>query len=69
MTHEAGSPGTGTDQYVEFWAAGQAVKGEFHCSDCGYGVTIVSSLPICPMCGGESWERTAWSPLTRSAKL
>ncbi len=69
MTHDTGSSGAITDDYVEFWAAGQAVKGEFHCSDCGYGVTIVSSLPVCPMCGGESWERTAWSPIRRSTSL
>jgi hypothetical protein len=51
--------------YVEFWATGQAVKGEFHCSECGYGVTIVRELPTCPMCGGGSWEQTPWSPFRR----
>jgi hypothetical protein len=56
----------GTDDYVEFWAAGQAVKGEFHCSECGYGVTIVRTLPLCPMCGCTSWEQSAWSPFTRA---
>jgi len=54
------------DDYVEFWAAGQAVKGEFHCSECGYGVTIVHALPLCPMCGGTSWEQSPWSPFTRA---
>jgi rubrerythrin len=54
------------DDYVEFWAAGQAVKGEFHCSECGYGVTIVRALPLCPMCGGASWEQSPWSPFTRA---
>jgi hypothetical protein len=52
--------------YVEFWAAGQLVKGEFHCSDCGYGVTIVRALPLCPMCGGASWEQSPWSPFKRT---
>ena len=52
--------------YVDFWAAGQAVKGEFHCSECGYGVTIVRVLPLCPMCGGTSWEQSDWSPFTRA---
>ena len=56
------------DDYVEFWATGQAVKGEFHCSECGYGVTIVRALPLCPMCGGTSWEQSPWSPFSR-AKL
>jgi len=54
------------DEYVEFRAAGDAVKGEFHCSECGYGVTIVRALPICPMCGGRSWEQSDWSPLSRA---
>jgi len=52
--------------YVEFWATGQPVKGEFHCADCGYGVTIVRELPPCPMCGGKSWEQAAWRPFTRA---
>jgi rubrerythrin len=55
-----------TDDYVELWAAGETVKGEFHCSECGYGVTIVRTLPTCPMCGGSSWEQSPWSPFTRS---
>ena len=55
-----------TDDYVEFLSAGQTVKGEFHCSACGYGVTIVRTLPPCPMCGGTSWEQSPWSPFTRS---
>ena len=57
------------DEYVEFRAAGDPVKGEFHCSACGYGVTIVRALPICPMCGGRSWERTAWSPFGRASTV
>lgn len=52
--------------YVEFYAAGQSVKGEFHCSECGYGVTIFRELPQCPMCGGAAWEQSAWSPFVRS---
>lgn len=57
---------TATGDYVEFLATGQAVKGEFHCSECGYGVTIVRVLPPCPMCGGTSWEQAEWSPFTRA---
>ena len=66
MTRETETPSRAVDDYVEFWTAGEAVKGEFHCSDCGYGVTIVRSLPLCPMCGGSSWEQTPWSPFRRS---
>ena len=54
------------DEFVEFFAAGQSVKGEYHCSDCGYGVTIVRALPLCPMCGGTSWEQSPWSPFSRT---
>jgi hypothetical protein len=58
-----------TDDYVEFWPAGKSVKGEFHCAECGYGVTIVRALPLCPMCGGATWEQSAWSPFTRSQRI
>ena len=63
--HEIEGSGAATEDYVEFWATGQAVKGEFHCSDCGYGVTVHSTLPRCPMCSGESWERSSWRGRTR----
>jgi rubredoxin len=53
--------------FVEFWAAGANVTGEFQCSECGYGVTIFRTLPQCPMCTGTSWEQVPWSPLTRAA--
>ena len=52
--------------YVEFWATGANVTGEFHCAECGYGVTVYRELPQCPMCSGTAWEQTAWSPLTRA---
>jgi hypothetical protein len=48
--------------FVRFFRTGEAVKGEFHCSECRYGVTICRELPRCPMCGGETWEQTSWSP-------
>jgi rubrerythrin len=54
------------DGYVSFWAAGELVKGEFHCSECGYGVAVRRELPRCPMCGGTVWEQAAWSPITRA---
>jgi rubrerythrin len=66
MMQEGGSPRSVEDDFVEFHSAGEPVKGEFHCSECGYGVTIVRSLPLCPMCGGTSWEQTTWSPFSRS---
>lgn len=48
--------------YVAFVSAGEHVKGEFHCSECGYGVIVYRELPICPMCGNATWEQSAWSP-------
>ena len=57
------------DEYVEFLATGASVKGEFHCSECGYGVTIVRALPVCPMCRGTSWEQSAWSPFGKATSL
>jgi hypothetical protein len=55
--------------YVHFWSAGERVKGEFHCAECAYGVTVFRTLPICPMCGGEAWEQTTWSPVFRAARI
>ncbi len=55
------------DGYVEFWRSGEPAKGEYHCSACGYGVTVYRDLPVCPMCAGTAWEQTAWSPFTRAA--
>jgi hypothetical protein len=66
---EGGSTRSAVDDFVEFWSAGESVKGEFHCSECGYGVTIVRVLPLCPMCGGESWEQSPWSPFSRASSL
>jgi rubrerythrin len=43
--------------YVPFFAAGVVAAGEFFCSECGYGVSVQQRLPLCPMCGGISWEQ------------
>ncbi len=65
---ESGSPRARPDEFVEFWTTGAQVTGEFHCSECGYGVTMRGALPQCPMCGGDAWEQSAWSPFTRAAE-
>lgn len=57
------------DGNVVFYAAGQHAKGEFHCAECGYGVTIFRELPRCPMCGCETWEQSTWSPFARARSL
>jgi hypothetical protein len=66
MTEGTDTPRVAADEYVEFFVTGDAAKGEFHCSQCGYGVTIVRELPLCPMCGGTLWEASPWSPFTRT---
>jgi hypothetical protein len=53
--------------FVEFVEAGSAAKGEFHCTQCGYGVTVYRELPVCPMCAGVLWEQSPWSPFVRTA--
>lgn len=55
-----------TDGFVEFLSSGDRATGEYHCSDCGYGVTIFAVLPLCPMCGGAAWEQSSWSPFSRA---
>lgn len=54
------------DEFVRFFDAGDRVKGEYRCSECGYGVAVWTQLPTCPMCGGETWEQTGWSPFSRA---
>jgi hypothetical protein len=57
------------DVDVEFHAAGQHAKGEYHCAECGYGVTVFRELPRCPMCGCEAWEQSTWSPFARARSV
>ena len=65
MLDEARSLSTEGD-YVEFLTAGNSARGEYHCSNCGYGVTVYAALPQCPMCAGTTWEQSAWTPFTRA---
>jgi rubrerythrin len=58
--------GRAEDEYVAFLAAGAPAVGEFRCSECGYGVSVYRALPICPMCGGVTWEHGPWSPPARA---
>jgi len=52
-------------EYVEFVTTGAPANGAFHCSACGYGVTVQSTLPQCPMCNGTTWEREREMPQQR----
>jgi rubrerythrin len=51
--------------FVAFVAAGEPAVGEFHCSQCGYGVIVQRTLPRCPMCSGTSWEQAGMGVLRR----
>jgi hypothetical protein len=51
-----------------FLTAGEAAPGEYHCAACGYGITVRSLLPECPMCRGTEWEEPATSPYGRATR-
>ena len=53
--------------FVDLFQAGAPAKGEFHCAECGYGVTVQTRLPSCPMCAGATWEQSPWSAFSRGA--
>jgi len=56
----------GGDDFAASFARGARATGQYSCAGCGYGITLHSKLPRCPMCGGETWEQVAWSPFTRA---
>ena len=51
-------------EYVAFRQSGEAAKGSFRCTECGYGVVVTQTLPSCPMCSEQVWEHVAWRPFT-----
>jgi rubrerythrin len=53
--------------FVDFFTTGQLGAGEFHCSQCGYGVIVQFELPRCPMCSGTVWEKPGWGAISRRA--
>lgn len=65
MLDEAAQSRTAEGDFVEFALAGAAAKGEYHCSSCGYGVTVHARLPQCPMCAGTTWEPAEWTGFAR----
>ena len=66
MLDDTPAPHFDDADYVEFFPTGKAVTGAYHCADCGYGVTLRSVLPVCPMCSGSTWEQAPWSPFSRA---
>ena len=67
MVEQVGEVPEASVDFVQFCSTGEPAKGEYHCAECGYGVTVHRALPLCPMCGCSTWEQTAWSPLTRAS--
>jgi rubrerythrin len=51
--------------YARVLGAGES--GEFHCSQCGYGVIVQRTPPRCPMCSGTTWEPAGLGALRRRA--
>jgi hypothetical protein len=51
---------------IQLSAVGDHVKGEFRCADCGYAITVCKELPLCAMCGCESWQAGPWRPFARA---
>ena len=60
---------TASGDYVEFVVAGTEAAGAYHCSQCGYGITVHAELPNCPMCAGTTWELHEWSPFHQPSRL
>jgi hypothetical protein len=48
-----------------FFLAGAEARGEFYCAECGYGISVRSVLPECPMCRGVEWEEPGTGPFRR----
>jgi rubrerythrin len=69
MLDQAAKGDTTSGEYVEFVAAGTQATGAYHCAECGYGITVHTVLPNCPMCAGTTWELHDWSPFTRPSRL
>ncbi len=68
MLDESRTTEAAAGDYVEFRDTGDAAVGAYHCSSCGYGVTVLATLPRCPMCSGTTWEATAWAPFSRAGR-
>jgi hypothetical protein len=50
------------DDFVEFYRAGDPVKGEFQCVACGRAAVHRGLLSRCPGCGSALWEQGTRAP-------
>ena len=57
----------GTERLPVLLQTGRPATGEFTCVECGYGVSVRSLLPVCPMCRGLVWAPQASGSQGRSA--
>ena len=48
-------------------ASGRPVRSDYRCAGCGYGVVAAELPPVCPMCGGSTWDHTEWRPFSQAA--
>jgi rubrerythrin len=55
--------------FVTFQSTGEQARGEYRCAECGYGIAILSALPVCPMCAGTTWEEAVRSSFGRADRL
>jgi tRNA(Arg) A34 adenosine deaminase TadA len=69
MLDQARQGDTGHGDYVDFLVTGMTAAGQYHCADCGYGVTVYATLPQCPMCSGTMWEPAAWTAVARTQRV
>ena len=53
------------EDFAAAFHRGSRATGQYQCQACGYGISLNTKLPRCPMCGGESWAQIAASPLPR----
>ncbi|HEY6960641.1 MAG TPA: hypothetical protein VI408_01995 [Gaiellaceae bacterium] len=65
MLDEARKLAEADGDYVAFVNAGAPAAGAYHCSGCGYGVTVQATVPQCPMCSGTTWEPAASSAFSQ----
>jgi rubredoxin len=57
------------DDQLPFLATGTKATGQYRCYGCGYGITIHTALPECPMCAGTTWEASPWTPFSGTAEF
>ena len=57
-----GTPASEGDEIVALSTTGTPGVGQYRCAGCGYGITVRTDLPRCPMCGSASWEAVPWAP-------